>query len=85
MNEAAGVLGGYDAHPFHFHGAHVWDMGSGPDVYNATANEERLKDYNPIVRDTSLLFKYGDPHYGDGRNYTSQGWRAWRLKVTGPG
>lgn len=85
VNEPAGVAGGYDAHPFHFHGAHVWDMGSGPGVYNATANEDRLKGYNPIVRDTSLLFKYGDPYYGDGHNYTSQGWRAWRLKVTDPG
>ncbi|EEA25167.1 hypothetical protein TMatcc_006611 [Talaromyces marneffei ATCC 18224] len=85
VNEPVGVVGGYDAHPFHFHGAHVWDMGSGPGVYNATVNEERLKSYNPIVRDTSLLFRYGSSYLGDGHNYTSQGWRAWRLKVTDPG
>lgn len=85
VNEPAGVAGGYDAHPFHFHGAHVWDMGSGPGVYDAAANEERLKGYNPIIRDTSLLFRYGDPSYGDGHSYTSQGWRAWRLRVTDPG
>ncbi|KAL1853720.1 hypothetical protein Plec18170_005111 [Paecilomyces lecythidis] len=86
VNEYNGQYGGFDAHPFHFHGVHVWDLGSGPGTYNATANEEKLKGYNPIVRDTSLLFKYtASDEIGGPHNYTSQGWRAWRLKVTDPG
>jgi L-ascorbate oxidase len=83
-NEPNGIVGGFDTHPWHFHGAHFYDLGSGPGSYNATANEERLKGYNPIVRDTSFLFKYTNG-YDAGLNYTIQGWRAWRVKVTDPG
>ncbi|GAD95403.1 multi-copper oxidase, putative [Paecilomyces variotii No. 5] len=86
VNEPNGQFGGFDAHPFHFHGAHVWDMGSGPGAYDAAANEEKLKGYSPILRDTSMLFKYtASDDIGGSNSYTSQGWRAWRLKVTDPG
>ncbi|OKL61583.1 hypothetical protein UA08_03264 [Talaromyces atroroseus] len=86
VNEPNGVAGGFDTHPWHFHGAHFYDLGSGPGSYNATANEEKLRGYNPIVRDTSLLFKYTEGfEIGAGLDYTSQGWRAWRVRVTDPG
>lgn len=86
VNEPNGLASGFDAHPFHVHGSHIWDLGSGPGAYNATENEARLKGYNPITRDTSLLYKYtnGDDE-GEGLKYTAQGWRAWRLRVNNPG
>lgn len=78
-------LGGLDAHPFHAHGAHFWDLGSGNGTYNSTANEARWAALRgvaaPIKRDTSMLYRYGMTT-GNG---TVQGWRAWRLKVTQPG
>jgi L-ascorbate oxidase len=86
VNEPNGISGGFDAHPWHVHGDHVWDLGSGPGSYNASENEKKLQGYNPIQRDTSLLFKYtnGDD-IGLGLNYTNQGWRAWRIKIQNPG
>lgn len=86
INEPNGKTGGFDTHPWHSHGAHYWDLGSGQGKYNATANEEKLKGYHPIKRDTSLLFKYtaGDD-IGAGLDYSSQGWRVWRVRVSDPG
>ncbi|KAL4807470.1 Cupredoxin [Aspergillus unguis] len=73
--------GGVDAHPFHAHGRHFYDIGGGDGLYNATENEARLKGTHPIKRDTSMLYRY--------RKQTSQlvpsGWRAWRIRVTAPG
>jgi L-ascorbate oxidase len=73
--------GGVDAHPFHAHGRHFYDIGGGDGLYNATANEIRLRGTHPIQRDTSVLYRY--------RSKTSQlvpsGWRAWRIRVTNPG
>lgn len=84
--EPNGNAGGFDPHPWHIHGDHVFDLGSGPGAYNATANEERLRGYNPIIRDTSMLYKYTTTDLvGANEDYTSQGWRAWRLKVENPG
>lgn len=86
INEPNGVYGGFDAHPWHIHGDHVYDLGSGRGTYDAAENEKKLMGYNPIMRDTSLLFKYIDgSDIGAGQNYTSQGWRAWRVKVQNPG
>ncbi|KAJ9257400.1 hypothetical protein DTO207G8_2154 [Paecilomyces variotii] len=78
--------GDIDPHPWHIHGGHAYDLGSGPGTYNATANEERLKGYNPVLRDTTWLYKYttADNIYGP-QKYVSQGWRAWRLRVNDPG
>ncbi|KAL3474868.1 L-ascorbate oxidase [Aspergillus californicus] len=88
VNEPNGVSGGYDAHPWHIHGDHVWDLGSGPGSYNASANEERLARDGvvPILRDTSLLHKYSEgDEEGTGLDYTSQGWRAWRVQAGNAG
>lgn len=86
LNQQKGFMVGYDEHPFHIHGAHVYDLGSGPGQYNATANEERLKGYNPVLRDTTMLYKYPkEEMVGVNTGYTDQGWRAWRLNVTDAG
>ncbi|KAL4865120.1 hypothetical protein BDV12DRAFT_188377 [Aspergillus spectabilis] len=73
--------GGLDAHPFHAHGRHFYDIGGGDGLYNSTANDERLKGTHPIQRDTSVLYRY--------RKETDQlvpsGWRAWRIRVTNAG
>ena len=86
VNEPNGKYGGYDNHPWHIHGGHVWDMGWGTGAYNATGNEQKLQTYNPVLRDTTYLF-VTTPAYvaSDYPAYSAQGWRAWRLKVTDPG
>ncbi|RFU24096.1 hypothetical protein B7463_g12243, partial [Scytalidium lignicola] len=75
--------GELDVHPFHAHGAHYWDLGSGNGTYEANANEEKIHagHHRPIKRDTTMLYRYGTST----GNRTAEGWRAWRLKVTEPG
>lgn len=70
-----------DSHPFHAHGAHYYDIGSGDGMYIAGVNELKLKGTNPIKRDTTMLYRYA-PVAGNG---TWAGWRAWRLRITQPG
>lgn len=86
INEPNGNAGGFDTHPWHIHGDHVYDLGSGRGTYNATDNEIKLQGYRPVLRDTSFLYKYtaGDDAVAADA-YTNQGWRAWRLRVTNPG
>ncbi|KAH9868288.1 hypothetical protein J1614_007360 [Plenodomus biglobosus] len=73
--------GGFDYHPFHLHGSHYYDCGSGNGTYDAVANEEKLKHYNPVKRDTTNLYRYRDKGVaGD-----DEGWRCWRLRVQDPG
>ena len=33
--------GEMETHPWHAHGAHYWDLGSGPGVYNQAENEAK--------------------------------------------
>jgi FtsP/CotA-like multicopper oxidase with cupredoxin domain len=75
--------GGLDAHPWHAHGAHYYDLGSGNGTYDPVANERRWADTGrkPIKRDTTMLYRYGKTT----GNFTEQGWRAWRVKVDQPG
>ncbi|KAG5915681.1 hypothetical protein E4U53_004433 [Claviceps sorghi] len=80
----SGLTGGFDFHPMHIHGWHAWDLGAADGTYDAAANE-RLHfpagggdDAVPLRRDTTILYRYrlkGAPH-------TSEGWRAWRIRVT---
>ena len=72
---------GPDVHPFHLHGKHFWDLGSGNGTYNATANEERLKGTSPVLRDSSMVYR----PYPKAPPGVGAGWRAWRLNVTQPG
>ncbi|KAI9044400.1 L-ascorbate oxidase [Aspergillus affinis] len=87
INEPNGRQGGFDTHPWHIHGDHVYDLGSGRGDYNATENERRLKGYRPVLRDTTFLFRDNTTgeDVGMGDAYTSQGWRAWRLRVQNAG
>lgn len=73
--------GGLDYHPFHLHGAHYYDCGSGNGSFDADANEERLKDYSPVRRDTTNLYRYGSKTAPG----EVSGWRCWRLRVQDAG
>jgi L-ascorbate oxidase len=76
-----GLSGCWDTHPFHAHGGHYWDIGSGNGTYDPVANEEKLKGYTPVKRDTTFLYRYAS----SGVSQTTAGWRAWRLRVKYPG
>lgn len=45
--------GGTETHPWHAHGAHYWDLGSGEGVYDREANEARWRSSigHPIKRE----------------------------------
>ncbi|KAJ4377382.1 hypothetical protein N0V83_000207 [Neocucurbitaria cava] len=73
--------GGVDFHPFHAHGGHYYDIGSGNGTYDPAANEEKLKDYSPVLRDTTNLYRYGAKTTAG----ANAGWRAWRLRVEDAG
>jgi len=73
--------GGVDVHPFHAHGAHYYDIGAGNGTYDVTVNEERLKGTQPVMRDTTMVYRYGAKTTPG----ADAGWRAWRLRVTQPG
>jgi L-ascorbate oxidase len=73
--------GGFDLHPFHAHGGHYWDLGSGNGTYDPVENEKKLAGYNPVKRDTTMLYRYAT----SGALNTTAGWRAWRIKVDDTG
>jgi L-ascorbate oxidase len=73
--------GSLDAHPFHAHGSHYYDLGSGNGTYDPIENEENLKGVQPVKRDTTMLYKYGEVTTPG----IDMGWRAWRLRVSEPG
>ncbi|KFY33216.1 hypothetical protein V494_07826 [Pseudogymnoascus sp. VKM F-4513 (FW-928)] len=74
---------GTETHPWHAHGAHYWDLGSGEGAYNREENEARWRSSigKPIRRDTTNLYMYG----GHAANGTLSAWRAWRLRIDHPG
>jgi len=75
--------GSFDAHPFHAHGGHYHDIGSGPGMYDPVANEERLRGYSPVKRDTTYLYDY--TLAGGFAPGQVNGWRAWRIRVQDAG
>jgi L-ascorbate oxidase len=83
-SEWAGAAGLVESHPFHAHGQHYYDVGSGPGKYDAEANDAKLErlGYRPVKRDTTMLFRYGDGRAAPGE---PAGWRAWRLRTDHPG
>jgi len=81
IQNTAADANGLDVHPWHAHGGHYYDIGSGNGTYNATANEEKLVDYSPMKRDTTMLYLYEKTTPSG----TDAGWRAWRLRVQDPG
>jgi L-ascorbate oxidase len=73
--------GGFDYHPFHLHGSHYYDCGSGNGTYDPVANEKKLANYNPVQRDTTNLYRYR----AKGTAGKDEGWRCWRLRVQDAG
>lgn len=76
-----GPSGGYDFHPIHGHGPHYFDLGSGNGTYNETEMEARLEGFEPMKRDTTILYRYMEK----GTPYTTAGYRVWRVQVDDPG
>ncbi|KAK6530127.1 hypothetical protein TWF694_003496 [Orbilia ellipsospora] len=78
-----GPSGGWDFHPFHAHGGHFWDLGSGNGTYDPRRNEEYMASINyfPVLRDTTIGYRYATK----GVPQTTAGWRAWRVQVKNPG
>ena len=90
LNEA-GYAYSYDAHPWHAHGGHYYDIGSGPGTYDPTANEAKLSalkqqsGFVPALRDTTMLYRWPANNKVVNPEGTVSGWRGWRLRVTDPG
>ena len=82
-----GPSGGWDIHPFHAHGRHYWDLGSGNGTYNAAENNAKLEalykesGWTPALRDTTMQYRYAS----SGVPNTTAGWRAWRVVASEPG
>ena len=74
-------VGSVDVHPFHAHGAHYYDLGSGEGTYDPVLNEEKIRGLQLAKRDTTMLYRYNEKTTPG----ADAGWRAWRLKVTQPG
>lgn len=82
-SQVEAVEGFVETHPFHAHGKHYYDIGSGPGKYDADANNAKLArlGYRPVQRDTTMLFRYQE-RVAPG---APAGWRAWRMRVTDAG
>lgn len=78
-----GGNGGVDVHPFHAHGEHPFDLGSGDGVYDAEAVEAArvASGFEPVRRDTTMLYRYVTKTTAG----APAGWRAWRYRVSTPG
>ncbi len=57
------------------------DAGGGPGAWSAEAMERRLAGTRPVLRDTTMLFRY----QATAAASEPSGWRAWRLRVRDPG
>jgi hypothetical protein len=44
--------GNLESHPWHAHGRHYWDLGSGNGSYDAMENEKKWAGKEPATRDT---------------------------------
>ncbi|KHN98325.1 uncharacterized protein MAM_04086 [Metarhizium album ARSEF 1941] len=80
-SEEAQNRGLLDTHPWHGHGIHHYDVGGGRGAWDPDTVEENLKGTQPVLRDTTLLYRYKkgvEP--GE-----KMGWRVWRIRVEQPG
>ncbi|KAI1323959.1 Cupredoxin [Xylariaceae sp. FL0255] len=73
--------GGLDSHPWHMHGRHFYDIGSGQGKFDPSVAEKQLAGSTPIMRDTAMLYRYNAT---TGVNEVAS-WRAWRVRVEDPG
>lgn len=87
----AGYANTYDVHPWHAHGGHYYDIGSGPGMYDARANDaylaklKREKGYTPALRDSTMLYRWPADNKVNDTEGTVSGWRGWRIRVEDPG
>jgi hypothetical protein len=53
IQNSGSARGKLESHPWHAHGAHVWDLGSGNGVYDCVANEAKWANSTgkPILRE----------------------------------
>lgn len=77
-NQTPGAL---EAHPWHAHGGHFYDLGSGAGAWSADVMEAGLIGKNPVRRDTTMLFRYNETTQPNEKS----GWRVWRLRVENAG
>ncbi len=47
VNEPNGLFGGFDAHPWHIHGGHVYDLGSGPRYIQRHCKRRKTEGLQP--------------------------------------
>lgn len=73
--------GTLDTHPWHAHGLHYYDIGSGRGAFDPAVAEAQLQGKHPVRRDTTLLYKHVDRVKQD----EIVSWRAWRLRIQDPG
>jgi L-ascorbate oxidase len=73
--------GSLDSHPWHAHGGHYYDVGSGSGAFDAKVLEQQLAGSTPVKRDTTMLYRYKASVNEDQKF----GWRAWRVRVQDPG
>lgn len=87
----AGYQGTYDVHPWHAHGGHYYDIGSGPGMYDPDENNARLAKMNadngfvPALRDSTMLYRWPADNKVNDTLYHVSGWRGWRLRVQDAG
>lgn len=87
----AGYSGTYDVHPWHAHGGHYYDIGSGPGTYDPGANNaylDQLKQKNgftPALRDSTMLYRWPANNKVNDTLYHMSGWRGWRIRVQDAG
>lgn len=53
----------------------------GNGTYDPVANEKKLEGYNPVLRDTTNLYRYGSVTTAG----ADAGWRGWRVRVEDAG
>lgn len=73
--------GGVDVHPFHAHGQHYFDIGSGNGTYDPEAWEAQTGGKQPVKRDSTMLYRYETKTTAG----APAGWRTWRIRVTDAG
>jgi FtsP/CotA-like multicopper oxidase with cupredoxin domain len=82
LNEPDAANPGYDSHPWHIHGGHVYDIGSGDGNYDVEEHYRKLAGWTPALRDSTYLYRYpGHTDFNGSAPGQTYGWRAWRLKV----
>ncbi|XP_055354088.1 uncharacterized protein LOC129599791 [Paramacrobiotus metropolitanus] len=81
------LMGSVETHPWHSHGDHYWDAGTGNGTYDPVANEAKLtaRHGRIITRDTSNTYRPNDRPFLKGGPGFTYSWRSFRIRVKNPG